>query len=134
MQAIAEYEECSRLCPENANASQNRLLALNYIKHGETARVCAEHARWGREHQARVAPLQAADPREWPEAAGRRLRVGYVSPDLHRHSVSYFAEAPVLHHDRSNVEVRLWAARCQNAADYPVRLAADYPVRLACWR
>ena len=57
VQAIAAYEECSRLCPENTNASQNRLLALNYIHPGESRLVCVEHAAWGRDAAARVEPL-----------------------------------------------------------------------------
>lgn len=28
----------------------------------------------------------------------RPLRIGYISPDLFTHSVSYFAEAPLTHH------------------------------------
>lgn len=36
-----------------------------------------------------------------------QLRVGYLSPDLYTHSVSYFAQAPLLHHDPNNVEVRM---------------------------
>jgi protein O-GlcNAc transferase len=106
VQAIAAYEECSHLCPENANAAQNRLLALNYIYPGESALVCDAHAVWGKSFQAAITPLPAIDPQEWPQASDGRLRVGYISPDLHRHSVSYFAEAPLLLHDRSAVEVR----------------------------
>ena len=106
MQAIQAYERCSTLCPENANAGQNRLLALNYIHPGELPLVCDAHADWGRACQSAITPLPAIEPAEWPEAADGRLRVGYISPDLHRHSVSYFAEAPLLRHDRSAVEVR----------------------------
>lgn len=32
-----------------------------------------------------------------------RLQVGYVSPDLFTHSVSYFAEAPLAHHSPQRV-------------------------------
>ena len=31
------------------------------------------------------------------------MQVGYVSPDLFTHSVSYFAEAPLAHHDPARV-------------------------------
>jgi predicted O-linked N-acetylglucosamine transferase (SPINDLY family) len=37
--------------------------------------------------------------------AGRRLRVGYVSPDLRLHSVAYFIEPVLAHHDRGGFEV-----------------------------
>ena len=36
---------------------------------------------------------------------GRRLVVGYVSPDMYTHSVSYFAHAPLSAHDPSRVAV-----------------------------
>jgi len=35
----------------------------------------------------------------------RRLTVGYVSPDLFTHSVSYFAEAPLRHHSKAAVQL-----------------------------
>lgn len=37
----------------------------------------------------------------------RLLTVGYISPDLYTHSVSYFAEAPITHHDSKRVNV-IW--------------------------
>ena len=38
-EAIASYEECTRLAPQSRNAAQNRLLALNYILPGEDPAV-----------------------------------------------------------------------------------------------
>lgn len=107
LQAIQCYEQCMRLCPASPNAFQNRLLALNYIHPGEQPHVCAAHADWGAAFAAQVQTLPPVDRAAWPPLAGRRLRVGYLSPDLYRHSVSYFAEAPLRHHDRSRIEVRL---------------------------
>jgi predicted O-linked N-acetylglucosamine transferase (SPINDLY family) len=40
----------------------------------------------------------------WSDRA-RPLTVGYVSPDLYTHSVSYYAEAPLTHHDPARVKV-----------------------------
>jgi protein O-GlcNAc transferase len=40
----------------------------------------------------------------------RPLRVGYVSPDLFTHSVSYFAEAPLALHDADAVAVTVYDA------------------------
>ena len=52
----------------------------------------------------------AASPLDEPAAPDSRsdssapLVVGYISPDLFTHSVSYFAEAPLRHHHRSKVK------------------------------
>jgi protein O-GlcNAc transferase len=105
VQAIAFYEACMHLCPRNPNAFQNRLLALNYIFGGESEYVCRAHAEWGRSYEAEIEPLPAISPKQWTSAGRGKLRIGYISPDLYRHSVSYFAEAPLQHHDRSRVEV-----------------------------
>ena len=47
---------------------------------------------------ARRAHTNARDPE-------KRLRIGYVSPDLRRHSVAYFIEPVIARHDRNAVEV-----------------------------
>ncbi len=61
-----------------------------------------EHKRWARIHApaplARVSHDNAADP-------GRRLRIGYISPDFCGHSVAYFFESILDGHDRNAVDV-----------------------------
>ena len=58
---------------------------------------------------------------------GRRLRIGYVSPDFRQHSVAYFVEPLLKEHDRQAVEVFCYAevmrpdtvtARLQRLADH----------------
>lgn len=99
-EAIAAYEECLSLDAGNRNAGQNRLLALNYAFHGEDEEVCEAHAAWGKRFEELHPPLPpvigAGDTTKG--TAENPLRVGYVSPDLFTHSVSYFAEAPLTHH------------------------------------
>lgn len=93
---MASYSKCLELAPSSRNAGQNRLLALNYI-HEDTAEA---HEEWGTQFQALHEPL----PADFDDAftnSDRPLVVGYVSPDLFTHSVSYFAEAPLTHHQSS---------------------------------
>ena len=40
----------------------------------------------------------------------RALVIGYISPDYFTHSVSYFVEAPLAHHDYSNYRVVVYSA------------------------
>lgn len=40
----------------------------------------------------------------------RPLTIGYVSPDYFTHSVSYFIEAPLVHHNYTNFRVVVYCA------------------------
>ena len=157
-EALRSYQECMRLSPDDRNASQNYLLALNYVFPGEDPRVCDAHVAWGRRMAELVGePLPprafdeardagagelagAGEPaRELASVSGfaslgasptssrenlltltqsssgvarrsRRLVVGYVSPDMYTHSVSYFAAAPLRHHDAARVRLIVYSA------------------------
>jgi len=88
-----------QLAPCSRNAGQNRLLALNYSYPGEHPFVCKAHAEWGNEVQSLVQQLPDLDHEAIDWDPERCLTVGYISPDLFTHSVSYFAEAPLSHHN-----------------------------------
>ena len=45
-----------------------------------------------------------------PKDPERPLVVGYISPDFFTHSVSYFIEAPLAHHDYKNYKVIVYSA------------------------
>ena len=79
----------------------NLLFALNCLPDMDPAAVLAEHRAWA----GRLAP-PAQPARHDPQ---RRLRVGYVSADFRRHSVAYFIEPVLEHHDRSAFEVFCYA-------------------------
>ncbi|GLI61429.1 hypothetical protein VaNZ11_003789 [Volvox africanus] len=97
-EALASYARCLELDVHCRNAGQNRLLALNYIYPGEDPLVSSAHREWGELFQTTVQPLPPLgwESRSWDP--DRPLRIGYISPDLFTHSVSYFAEAPLTHH------------------------------------
>lgn len=101
--AIASYERCCELDPKNRNAGQNKLLALNYVYPGESELVCSAHAEWGRCFEKLHPPMKPLSRDEIDATPGRPLVVGYVSPDLFTHSVSYFAEAPISLHSLNRV-------------------------------
>ncbi|GAB4815161.1 hypothetical protein N2152v2_002207 [Parachlorella kessleri] len=131
--AIASYEKCLELDPTNRNAGQNRLLGLNYVHHGETELVCAAHADWGREFEARHKPLPPLSPADVDTTEGRPLVVGYISPDLFTHSVSYFAEAPLAHHDPARVRHIVYC--CVPKADHKTeKLRREVTAAGGTWR
>jgi protein O-GlcNAc transferase len=69
--------------------------------------VYAEYRRWDEVHARPLRPAGVLHGNG--RDAGRRLRVGYVSPDLRRHSASYFIEPLLAHHDKGEVEVFAYA-------------------------
>lgn len=102
--AINSYERCLAIDPDNRNAGQNKLLALNYVHHGEEEVVCEAHAEWGRQFEKlhpRLPPVNRSERQKF--IGDGPLVVGYVTPDLFTHSVSYFAEAPMSHHNPQRV-------------------------------
>jgi predicted O-linked N-acetylglucosamine transferase (SPINDLY family) len=80
----------------------DRLFVLNYFGLMDRAQLFDEHRRWGASHEAALRSdwrphAQSRDPE-------RRLRVGYVSPDLRSHAVAFFIEGVLMNHDRSRFE------------------------------
>ena len=98
-EAIAAFQHRLRLTPRHEQTFDNLLLELNYSAEHGADEVFEWHRRYG-ETFARGYALPRPDP-AWP----RRLRVGYVSPDFRAHSVAYFIEPILAHHDRDRFEV-----------------------------
>ncbi|MFC3227248.1 tetratricopeptide repeat protein [Marinibaculum pumilum] len=116
--------EAARLAPQDRRINSVHLFSLCQLSGARAEAVVAAHCDWGRRAAAAAAPrrrmpLNDRDP-------DRRLRVGYVSPDFRRHSVSSFMEGVIGAHDRRAVEVVCYAevavpdeatARWQKLAD-----------------
>ncbi|MGD0088971.1 MAG: FkbM family methyltransferase [Planctomycetota bacterium] len=103
--ALVLFTKSVELKPRSDLAS-NVLFTLNCQPRGDAAEIAAAHkewgARWAPASQARQAHANAADP-------DRKLRIGYVSPDLRSHSVAYFFEPILEAHDPAKVELFAYA-------------------------
>lgn len=96
--------------------------------------MCDAHAEWGRRFQKLHAPLEPVPaPAKAPPTATRPLRVGYISPDLFTHSVSYFAEAPISLHRRARVEATVYCC-CPRADEKTAHLRARVEAAGHAWR
>jgi predicted O-linked N-acetylglucosamine transferase (SPINDLY family) len=79
------------------------VLSLNYLPAISPELVHAAHLGYGERFEG---PLRGS----WPVHANgcnpeRRLKIGYVSADLRQHSVAFFMEPVLAHHDKTQVEV-----------------------------
>ncbi|MEY2930437.1 MAG: hypothetical protein RL033_1186 [Pseudomonadota bacterium] len=102
-EAIAAYRRALELAPEHWDAHSNLLFSLHLDPSQTPEALLAEHVRFGQRLAQRVRPhfpQRAARP-----LAGRRLRVGYVSPDFRSHPVAHFIEPVLRQHDRGRVEI-----------------------------
>ena len=106
-EAIDHFQAAVALRPE-PNSHSNLLLGLNYTDRFAPSEVLAEHRRWNQFHAAGLAP--AAPSRFPPRPAGRRIRIGYVSPDFSHHAVSYFIAPVLAAHDRTKFEIFCYAS------------------------
>lgn len=101
--ALVHYERALVFKPDFAEAHSNMLLALNYASDHDPVGVRDAHLDYAAQREAPLAGsrLTPADDR----TSNRRLRIGYLSSDFRRHSVAYFIEPVLAHHDRNHFDV-----------------------------
>jgi len=104
--AIDQYDTALAHEPANASAASNRLYCLHFDPRFDPDSIAEAHRRWAAGLESRVARLPDPDTHPDPE---RRLRLGYVSPDLRGHPVAYFLEGAFAHRDRDAFEVTCYA-------------------------
>ncbi len=91
-EALAALEKACALAPADTGLASNALMCAQYDPPDTRA------MRWPGALGVARPPVRDADP-------GRRLRVGYVSPDFCSHSCSYFLVPPIAAHDRNAVDI-----------------------------
>jgi len=109
--AEEEYRRTLKFQPDYVKARDNLLFLLSYYvrcspedmlsAHMEWDRVLGQAGRTNGYHHQRMASSQSE--------TNRRLRIGYVSPDMKQHSVSYFFEPLLGAHDRRQFEIYCYA-------------------------
>jgi protein O-GlcNAc transferase len=91
----------------NAIIHSDLLFEMNYVSSTTPEAIFDEARRWDVLHAEPLASkIRPHTNRRDPE---RRLTIGYLSPDLHRHPMLKFLPPVLEHHDRSNFEVFLYA-------------------------
>jgi predicted O-linked N-acetylglucosamine transferase (SPINDLY family) len=119
------YREALALRPDYASGHGNLLFALNYREDLTPEAIFAEYRCWDAQHARRLAP---ADPQfDLDRTPGRRLRLGYVSPDFRQHAAAFFAEPLLAAHDRSQFELFCYAeVPIEDATTARFRVLADH--------
>ena len=105
--ALDSYRSALALAPDRADIHSNLLLTLNYHPGFDAHAIAAEHRLWNRCHGE---PLRSSlQPHPNDRNPERRLRIGYVSPDLRDHVVARFLLPLLENHDRTAFEIFAYA-------------------------
>jgi protein O-GlcNAc transferase len=100
-EALMCFREALRLNPGDASAFSNILLCMNYDPKTAAEDLFKEHRAWGDRYGNVPGAGPAANHDRNPT---RRLKVGYVSPDLTWHPIAHFLQPILANHDPSRVE------------------------------
>jgi len=102
--AIEYYQKIVNL----GSALNSHLLAMNCFSVFSQEELFKLHCEWGQETIKNL-PINRPKTRKLNLKKEQRLRIGYVSADFRMHSVSYFFEPLIAHHDKAKVEVYCYA-------------------------
>lgn len=114
-EALACFARAMALAPENAAFHSDRLYTLHLHPGYDAAAIYAEHRKWNQQHAVRLRPpapesLQKLMPVDsHAPDPDRRLKIGYVSPDLKTHPVGRFLLPLLARHDHGRFEVFCYA-------------------------
>jgi len=121
------YDELIALPELTLAALGNFLLLSNRLPELDPAALAQRHRRWVAE---RYAMHPVGDWFTSPEPS-RRLRIGYVSGDLRRHSVAYFLEPVLACHDRDRFEIVAYSTNA-DADEHTARLRSYFDQWVVC--
>lgn len=96
-----------KLAPEDKEMMHNYLLCTLYQVNFSPQEIFEEHRKWGERLAAGIKCLPRRHVRDGHPHG--KIRIGYVSPDLCQHPVSFFAGPLMDGHDRGRFEVYVYA-------------------------
>jgi predicted O-linked N-acetylglucosamine transferase (SPINDLY family) len=105
-EAALSYNKALTIRPDYSEAHSNLLFCLNYGSDVMQSNILMESLNWNRCHTSFI--KKDANHKN-DRKLNRRLRIGYVSPDLRKHSVCYFFEPLLSSHDESDIETFCYA-------------------------
>ncbi len=97
---VDEANSTLALAPDSPATWEQRLYAFSYHPDLTAEQIFAEFVRWGDLHPVPVADFSGHD-----RTPGRRLRIGFVSPDFRNHTSRFYFWPMFANHDRTVVEL-----------------------------
>jgi len=106
-EALVAYRRALELKPEHISAHSNLIYALHFHPGHNARTIAEEQERWNARFGAPLKPC--VRPHSNDRDPGRRLRIGYVSPDFRDHVVGRYLLPLFRGHDRGSFEIFCYA-------------------------
>lgn len=103
--ALADFDRHLAKNPDHLEARSYRLMTLNYRDDVSSERLFQEHADFGRRADERATLFGNAKPLVGERSGDRPIRIGILSPDLRKHSITYFLEPLLRGLDRGKFQL-----------------------------
>lgn len=104
---IENLRQAAMLAPNSPQMQSTLCFYLNYSPDHTRETIFAEHVALGKLVGRQAPPEARTTATIQPNQAARRLRLAYLSHDVRQHSVAYFIEPLLRHHDRERFHVTL---------------------------
>ncbi len=102
-QAIVACRRAIELMPDQPEVHSNLIFFLNYWDQADAKIVKEECRQWAKRYTANTNRMDRPADRDW--SAGRRLKIGFVSPDFRDHPAGRYFLSLLEAHDPAEVEV-----------------------------
>lgn len=124
-QAVGHYDQALALKPDNPVVASNRLFALQFDPKQNAQMLLSELRSWDRKYAQPL--MKSARPHDNDRSPQRRLKIGYVSPDLCAHVVGWHLQPLLSRHDHQQFEVFCYASVLHSdAVTQNLRAHADH--------
>ena len=100
-EAITSYDTALKIKPDYAEANSNLLLVLHYGNH-TLQHIFNQHKKWYANQVKHLSTTMFNHQNQKGDNPDKKLRIGFVSGDFRKHSVSYFLQELFIFHNREN--------------------------------
>lgn len=111
--AITRFDHALNSDPRLDKALANIVYALSYVPDATPADIRRRAQEWDRRF---ALPRAIPGPAFADRGADRKLRIGYVSPDLANHPIGHFMIGVLAHHGRDRFEAVIYSERAVDDA------------------
>ena len=102
-EADSFFRQSLKIDPGRIRTHESLLMLMNYSDRYDAKTIFEEHLNFSRQFEMPLRVTRIYHKKE--RVSGRKLRIGYVSPDFRRHSVNYFLESVLASHNHDQFEI-----------------------------